>query len=63
VFGSLTTASGRFLREQEGPTAVEYGVIAALIRAVCSAGFLFLGRETNESFDASSIAISAAVLD
>ncbi len=60
MLANFTTAIGQFLREEDGPTTVEYAVIVALIIGVCTAGFLFLGGETNESFDASSVAISGA---
>jgi pilus assembly protein Flp/PilA len=63
MFDNFTNAIWQFLREEDGPTAVEYAVIVALILAVCITGFLFLGRETNESMDSSSVAISGAFLN
>ena len=50
----------RFLREEDGPTTVEYAVMVALVLGVCIAGVTFLGNETNETFDQSSTAIAGA---
>jgi pilus assembly protein Flp/PilA len=40
-----------FLKEEDGPTAVEYAVMLALIVVVCLAGITTLGTETNKKFD------------
>ena len=40
-----------FLKEEDGPTAVEYAVMLALIVVVCLAGVTTLGTETNAKFD------------
>ena len=40
----------RFLREEDGPTAVEYAVMLALIIMVCIASITAVGQSTNSSF-------------
>ncbi len=40
----------RFLREEQGPTAVEYAVMLAFIIIVCIAAISVLGSRTNEVF-------------
>jgi len=40
----------RFFREEEGVTAIEYGLIAALIAVVIIAGVTFLGDELDAIF-------------
>ena len=44
-------AVANFLNEEDGPTAVEYGVMVALIAAVVIAGATLLGTNTNAVFD------------
>jgi pilus assembly protein Flp/PilA len=39
-----------FLKEESGPTAVEYAVMLALIIVVCVAAVTTLGTNTNNSF-------------
>lgn len=51
----------RFLREEDGPTAVEYAVIIALIVVVCISSVNALSTATKASLDASSNAISGAL--
>ncbi len=41
-----------FFSEEDGPTAVEYGVMVALIAAVVIIGATLLGVNTNIIFDA-----------
>lgn len=38
------------LKSERGATAVEYGVMVALIAAVIILAVVFLGRETSETF-------------
>jgi pilus assembly protein Flp/PilA len=40
-----------FLKEEDGPTAVEYAVMLALIVVVCLAGITSLGQDTNAKFN------------
>lgn len=41
----------RFLVNEDGPTAVEYAVMLALIIVVCLATITFLGTAANQTFD------------
>jgi pilus assembly protein Flp/PilA len=49
-----------FLREDDGPTAVEYAVLLALIVAVCIGSVGLLSNAVGDSFDSSGAAINAA---
>lgn len=40
----------RFIRDEEGATAVEYGVLIALIIAVCIIVIAAIGTQVNEAF-------------
>jgi pilus assembly protein Flp/PilA len=40
----------QFLRSEDGPTAVEYAVMLALIIVVCLAAISTLGRNANNTF-------------
>jgi pilus assembly protein Flp/PilA len=40
----------RFLKEEDGPTAVEYAVMLALIIVVCIAAIQFLGQAASTTF-------------
>jgi pilus assembly protein Flp/PilA len=55
------SAIGRFLGGEEGPTAVEYAVLLALILLVCLTGIRLLGTHASGSYSSSSSAISQAV--
>ena len=50
--------AGRFLREEDGPTAVEYAVMLALIIVVCIAAITTLGNNANNTF--SNVALNTA---
>ena len=52
-------AAQRFLRDEDGPTAVEYAVMLALIIVVCIAAITTLGANANDTF--SNVALKAAV--
>jgi pilus assembly protein Flp/PilA len=41
----------RFIREEEGVTAIEYGLIAALVALALLAGAGYLGNQLNASFN------------
>ena len=43
-------AVGRFARSEDGPTAVEYAVMLALIIVVCITAITALGTTTNNTF-------------
>ena len=51
----------RFLREEDGPTAVEYAVMLALILMVALAAINEMGQATADSFNTSSSSIEAAM--
>lgn len=46
----LVNASRRFLADEEGVTAIEYGLIAALIAVAIIAGTTLVGTELNDLF-------------
>ena len=46
-FGQKVT---RFLKSEDGPTAVEYAVMLALIVVVCLASIQALGNSANDTF-------------
>jgi pilus assembly protein Flp/PilA len=48
-----------FLRNEDGPTAVEYAVMLALIVVVCIAAITTLGSNAKNTF--SNVALNAAV--
>lgn len=50
----------RLRRSQEGATAVEYGVMVALIAAVIVAIVLLLGRQVREGFCSTADAVAKA---
>jgi pilus assembly protein Flp/PilA len=49
-----------FLKAEEGPTAVEYAVMLALIIVVCLAAITALGTSANDTFGHVGSAIGAA---
>ena len=49
----------RFLEREDGPTAVEYAVMLALIVVVCISAITALGSSANKTF--SNVALNAAV--
>jgi pilus assembly protein Flp/PilA len=55
---NLTTKIYDFLKEEDGPTAVEYAVMLALIVVVCIGSVTLVGTNANTKFNsvASSIA-------
>jgi pilus assembly protein Flp/PilA len=46
----LLTGIGRFGRREDGPTAVEYAVMLALIILICLASIRRLGNRTRNTF-------------
>lgn len=50
----------RFLWEDDGPTAVEYAVMLALIVAVCVGSVGLLSNAVGNSFNSSGAAITSA---
>ncbi len=47
---SLTRKFVSFLKKEDGPTAVEYAVMLALIIVVCIAAITTLGSNANNTF-------------
>jgi len=50
----------RFLRQEDGPTAVEYAVMLALIIVVCITAIQTLGSNANNTFSSVAGAIAPA---
>jgi len=48
----MITLIGKMLRDEAGPTAIEYGLIAALIAVVTIAGLTTLGTTLNSRYNA-----------
>jgi pilus assembly protein Flp/PilA len=55
LFGSVV----HFLRAEDGPTAVEYAVMLALIVVVCIAAITTLGKNANSTF--SNVALNGTL--
>lgn len=49
----------RFLRDEEGPTAVEYAVMLGMIIVVCMAAVATLGKQASANF--SNVALTTAI--
>jgi pilus assembly protein Flp/PilA len=49
----------RFLKDESGPTAVEYAVMLALIVVVCITAITTLGKNANSTFN--NVALNTAV--
>lgn len=52
-------AARRFIEREDGPTAVEYAVMLALIIVVCLAAITALGQNMNATFN--NVALNTAV--
>ena len=50
----------RFLSAEDGPTAVEYAVMLALIIVVCIGAITTVGKNANTTFTSVGTAISAS---
>jgi pilus assembly protein Flp/PilA len=57
---SLTSSIKRFLRDEEGVTAIEYGLIAALIAVAIIVGAALVGTNLNDLFSDIGDCIAAA---
>ena len=55
---AITKSLVNFVKKEDGPTAVEYAVMLALIVVVCIAAITTLGSNANSTF--SSVADKAA---
>ena len=59
MFAKLARKAVRFLKQEDGPTAVEYAVMLALIVVVCIGAITTLGSNANDTF--SNVALNTAV--
>jgi pilus assembly protein Flp/PilA len=50
MLSALAHRVANFLKQEEGPTAVEYAVMLALIIAVCIGAITTLGKNANGTF-------------
>jgi pilus assembly protein Flp/PilA len=50
VLKSVVSSLFRFVKEEDGPTAVEYAVMLALIIVVCITAITTLGSNANNTF-------------
>jgi pilus assembly protein Flp/PilA len=51
----------KLLRDEDGPTAVEYGVMLALIVAVCIGAVNAMANATAQSFDESAAELDSVM--
>jgi pilus assembly protein Flp/PilA len=56
---NFTESIVNFLKEEDGPTAVEYAVMLALIIVVCLTAVGTIGSEANTKFEQVGAAIAA----
>jgi pilus assembly protein Flp/PilA len=61
VMNKFTSAVKAFLADEEGVTAIEYGLIAALIGVALTAGASTLGGGLNNAFVAIAGKVTAAI--
>jgi pilus assembly protein Flp/PilA len=54
----FTEAVVNFMKREDGPTAVEYAVMLALIIVVCLAAITTLGQNANDTF--ANVALNTA---
>lgn len=59
MFAAVARGAVEFLKREDGPTAVEYAVMLALIIVVCVAAVTTMGRNANSVF--SNVALNGAV--
>ena len=57
---SWLTAIAQFVQKEDGPTAVEYAVMLALIIVVCITAITTLGQNANKTFTSVGNSIGAA---
>lgn len=57
---ALKTFARTFAKDEDGATAIEYGLFAALVGAVIVSTVLTLGKQTNEGFTDMSAALTTA---
>ncbi len=49
-----------FLRREDGPTAIEYGVLLAVIVIFCMAAISVIGNQTNTNFTELNTSLTAS---
>jgi pilus assembly protein Flp/PilA len=59
MLSRLAQAVAHFLKREDGPTAVEYAVMLALIIVVCIAAITSLGTNANATFTSVSNTLGA----
>jgi pilus assembly protein Flp/PilA len=59
-FTKLRTAIGRFWRSEDGPTAVEYAVMLALIVIVCLTAIQSIGTKASATFTKAASSLTTA---
>ena len=59
MFRALIQKTVRFVKQEDGPTAVEYAVMLALILVVCIAAVTTLGQNASQTFDNASLNAAA----
>jgi pilus assembly protein Flp/PilA len=59
MLSRVAQAFARFLQNEDGPTAVEYAVMLALIIVVCIAAITSLGTNANATFTSVSTTLGA----
>ena len=57
----MQTLISRFVRDESGVTAIEYGLIAALISVVCIAAMTFAGQQLLAVYNRIGNALAAAL--
>jgi pilus assembly protein Flp/PilA len=60
MFSRLQKFAVRFLAHEDGPTAVEYAVMLALIIVVCIGAITTLGNNANSTFTSVGTTIGGA---
>lgn len=58
MFHRISRSVVAFLQREDGPTAVEYAVMLALIIVVCIAAITALGSNANQTFSSVSSSIA-----
>ena len=60
MFNRISAAFVNFLKKEDGPTAVEYAVMLALIIVVCITAITTLGTKANTTFNEVSTELGKA---
>ena len=60
MFARLTSHVVEFVRREDGPTAVEYAVMLALIIVVCIGAITTLGQNANATFTSVGAAVNVS---